>query len=201
MRIGPKYKIGKRLGAGVFEKCQTQKFMLSESRSQKSRSRRPPKTDYARQFLEKQKIRFTYGITERQLRNYVREIAASSRPGVEHLFELLERRLDNAIYRMGVAPTRRAARQLIAHGHITVSGKRVSIPSYRVSPGESIAIRGGSKSIAVLTGLAEKLKERQPPQWLSFDPERGEGKVEQTPVLQGTPLHFELGPVLEFYSR
>ena len=203
MKIGPKYKIAKRLGAGVFDKAQTQKFMLSESRSEKSRSRsrRPPKTDYGRQFLEKQKVRFTYGITERQLRNYVREVARSHRPGSQHLLELLERRLDNVVYRLGLAPSRRAARQLVSHGHITISGKRVSIPSYRTSAGDSIGIREGSKNISNLSELSEKLKEHQAPGWLSFDSGRGEGKVERNPSLSEIPLHFEIAPVLEFYSR
>lgn len=201
MRIGPKYKIAKRLGAGVFEKAQTQKFMLSESRSHKSKRRSTPKSDYGKQFLEKQKVRFTYGITERQLRNYIREVSASKRPGAEHLFELIERRLDNVVYRFGLAPTRRAARQMVSHGHIVVDGKRVTIPSYRVSAPQLITIRAGSRAAALFRDLPEKFKEYNAPAWLSFDLERNEGKVLKEPKLLGTPLHYELAPVLEFYSR
>ena len=201
MKIGPKYKIAKRLGAGVFEKTQTQKFMLSEARSQKSKRRIPPKSEYAKQFLEKQKIRFTYGLTERQLRNYIREVLGSDRPGAEHLFELVESRLDNAVYRMGLAQTRRAARQLVSHGHILINGKRVTIPSYRVSPSKLIAIRPGSRATPLFKDLSEKLKDYTAPSWLSFDLDKGEGKVTGGPKLQGTALHYEIGPVLEFYSR
>src|SRR3990167_4336783 len=114
MRIGPKYKICKRLGSSVFEKCQTQKFMLSEERRNKSKGRtgRRPRalSDYGRQLLEKQKMRYTYGLSEKQLSRYVKAAFALKDP-VSALYRALELRADNAVYRAGLAPTRRASSQ------------------------------------------------------------------------------------------
>lgn len=202
MKIGPKYKIGKRLGPGIFDKCQTPKFMISEARSQKIRRRSTPKTDYGRQFLEKQKVRFTYGVTERQFRNYIREVLAShSGNPAELLFTFLESRLDNVLYRLGLAASRRAARQLVSHGHVSINEKRVTIPSFRVAPGEIIRIRERSTKTVPFTNLAERLKEHTTPAWLSFDPAVFEGKVNTLPRFEKSELHFDLSPVLEFYSR
>src|SRR3989344_2957582 len=193
MKIGPKYKIAKRLGADIFEKTQTQKFALSQSRKDNRRS--TPKTDYGKQFLEKQRIRFSYGITERQLRNYIREVLQSKKAGPGHLFSILERRLDNVIYRMGIAPTRRTARQFITHGHVILNGKKVSIPSYRTTPGEKISVRTGSRGSVIFQNMEERLKEHATPAWVSFDPKAIEGKVEREPELSGVNLAFDLAPV------
>jgi small subunit ribosomal protein S4 len=203
MKIGPKYKIAKRLGANVFDKTQTQKFMLSEARSAKSRRRRfGSKTEYARQLLEKQKVRFTYYVSERQFKNYVKK--AMDKGGAnpaETLFALLEARLDNTIYRMGLAPTRQAARQMVAHGHIVVNGRRVTVPSFSVSKGDAITIRLGSKGSLLFTILPEKLKEFKSPSWVLFDTEKMEGTVVALPKYEAGTSHFDLAPVLEFYSR
>jgi small subunit ribosomal protein S4 len=122
MIIGPKYKICRRLGSGVFDQCQSPKFMLSEAKKTKVAKKGPRKqvSEYGQQLGEKQKIRFSYGISEKQLGNYVEE-ATSSKGSVasEKLFELLETRLDNTIYRLGLASTRRLARQMASHGHFT----------------------------------------------------------------------------------
>src|SRR5438132_791113 len=120
MITGKRYKIAKRLGVSVFEKAQTQKFALSEARTAKiKKGGRGGRSEFSKQMLEKQKVRITYGITERQFRNYVRAaLAAAGTNPVERLHESLELRLDNVSYRLGLAPTRRAARQMVAHGHI-----------------------------------------------------------------------------------
>ena len=130
MKIGPKFKIAKRLGAPIFEKTQTQKFALSESRGGRQNKRRPGQmSDYKRQLIEKQKMRFTYGISEKQFRRYVDDAVEKSNQPVALLMERLESRLDNVIYRMGLAKTRRLARQITSHGHICVNGKKMTIPS------------------------------------------------------------------------
>src|SRR3954468_519236 len=122
MKLGPKYKIARRLGAPIFEKTQTQKFALSLARKEKSTKRRPkPKSEFGTQLNEKQKARFTYGISEKQFANYVKQSLNGSEP-VQKLFAKLERRLDNVIYRAGLASTRAQARQIAAHGHSTVNG-------------------------------------------------------------------------------
>src|SRR5271156_1843234 len=123
MQVGPKYKICKRLGASVFEKCQTQKFQLAEARAPRrtSRPKRGGGSDFGAQLLEKQKARFTYGLTESQFSRYVHE--AMEKKGSESttgLMVRLESRLDNVVFRAGFVKTRRAARQLVSHGHIMV---------------------------------------------------------------------------------
>ncbi|MDO8492827.1 MAG: 30S ribosomal protein S4 [bacterium] len=204
MKIGPKYKIGKRLGASVFEKCQTQKFMLSESRTANriGRRRKAPRSDYGKQFLEKQKVRYTYGVSEKQFKNYIKTATDSRKNNPsEILFRLLENRLDNVVYRMGLSGTRRGARQMVSHGHVLVNNHKVTIPSYHISAGDMIAIRDGSKNSNLFVNLPEKLKEHNSPSWVSYDEKKGLGKVSGLPTYQKSELAFDLSPVLEFYSR
>ncbi len=196
----PKYKIARRLGAGVYDKTQTPKF--SAASGQFARGGRRPKalSEYGTQLLEKQKIRFSYGITERQLANYVkRAIETKGAQAAERFYQELESRLDNVLYRMGLAPSRRAARQIVSHGHFTIGGRRVTIPSYSVRPGDAIKIREGSKSKKIFEGLAEKLKEYNFPSWVAFDPAKMEGTVKALP--ENTETFLDLESVLEFYSR
>lgn len=201
MEKKPKYKIGRRLGAGVFDKCQTSKFVASSQRKAKSNNKRPkPLSEYGQQLIEKQKIRFSYGITERQLSNYVKE--ASSKKGgsiQERLFEMLEHRLDNVVYRLGLANSRRLARQMVSHGHIKVNNIRVTIPSYRVKIDDIVTPRDGSRTSALFANLPERLKAYKQPVWLSLDVNKIEGKVTAKP--KNTEGFINLGSVLEFYSR
>ena len=143
MKTGPRYKIAKRLGASVIEKAQTQKFALSADRAAKNkkRTRGGRQSEYGKQMLEKQKVRITYVLTERQFRNYVRKALVNphgSKPA-DHLHELLELRLDNVVWRLGLAKTRRGARQMVSHGHITVSEKKSRIPSQALRIGDRLA--------------------------------------------------------------
>jgi len=204
MRSGPKYKICKRLGSSVFEKCQTQKFMLSEARQGKAKkgTGRRNISDYGKQLLEKQKIRYTYGLSESQLRRYVRE--ATERKGANTGSELvrrLEARLDNVIFRAGLGATRAMSRQLVSHGHITVNGRRITIPSYEVKEGDIIRVREGSRIRTPFASAAERLENHQTPVWLTFDPKKLEGTLTANPVVEPTQLAFDLGVVLEYYSR
>ena len=153
MITGPRYKIAKRLGASVFEKAQTQKFAISADRTAKNKRRgRGRQSEYGKQMLEKQKVRVTYGLPERQFRNYIKRALAAAKMGkeratpVERLHEALEMRLDNVLWRLGLAPTRRAARQMAAHGHVTVNGRKVRVPSYALSVDDTIGIRGGNEA-------------------------------------------------------
>ena len=141
---GPKYKIARRLGANIFEKTQTAKFaMRAERKGGKGPYR--PKGEYAIAMLEKQKVRYTYGIMERQFKKYVKEAVAKKGVNtVQALFERLETRLDNVVYRLGIAPTRAAARQMVCHGHILVNGKRTNVPSQTVFVKDIISVRIGS---------------------------------------------------------
>lgn len=194
----PKFKIGRRLGAGVYDKCQTPKFSAS---SGKFTNRRPKAlSEYGTQLLEKQKIRFSYGITERQLSNYVKKASLTKGAGAsEKFYEELESRLDNVVYRMGLAPSRRAARQMVSHGHFIVNGHKITVASYQTKIEDKIKIREGSKSKKIFDNLGERLKEYNPPSWLSFDLEKLEGAILAKP--KNAETFFDLNAVLEFYSR
>lgn len=203
MLIGPKYKIARRLGAPVFEKTQTQKFALSEGRKSKTQRRRKMKSDFGLQLNEKQKARYVYGLTERQFRNYVREaIGQNNTSSNDYLYEKLESRIDNIIYRAGLASTRRLARQLVSHGHITVNGRRITIPSHILKIGDKFAVREGSKTKRVFTLLTENPIERTVPNWLQFDMKKMEGEVKGTPLIKDAQdILFNINTILEFYSR
>lgn len=204
MIIGPKFKICKRLGGAVFEKCQTQKFTLAEARQKGGgRGKRPgAASDYKRQLLEKQKMRYTYGLSERQLSRYVHESVEKSADPTRALMTRLESRLDNVVYRLGLAKTRRLARQMVSHGHIIVDGRKVTIPSYQVAEGESVAVRPESKSSALFAALlGDEPAETKVPVWLSFDRKALGGAVEAAPSYDAHELLFDLDQVLEYYSR
>ena len=203
MKTGPRYKIAKRLGASVFEKAQTQKFALSADRSAKNkRHGRGRQSEYGKQMLEKQKVRVTYGLQERQFRNYVRKaLSVHSAKPTDRLHELLELRLDNVVWRLGLAPTRRAARQMVAHGHVQIEGKKTRVPSYALSVGDHIGVREGSKGHGVLVGFSERFMERPLPSWLSWNPKTMEGSVLGRPVVSSADTAGDLTAVLSFYTR
>lgn len=203
MITGPRYKIAKRLGATVFEKAQTQKFALSADRSAKNKKRsRGRQSEYGKQMLEKQKVRITYGLPEKQFRNYVRKaLAAHSSKPAERLHELLELRLDNVVWRIGLSSTRRGARQMVAHGHVTVGGKKMRVPSHMLSVGDLIAVRDGSKKHGVLAGFEERFNERPLPSWLSWNPKEMSGSVVERPNAASADTAGDLTAVLSFYTR
>lgn len=203
MITGPRYKIAKRLGASVFEKAQTQKFAISADRSAKNkRGGRGRGSEYGKQMLEKQKVRITYGLPERQFRNYVRKALADSgsKPS-ERLHELLELRLDNVVWRLGLAGTRRGARQMVSHGHVTVNGKKIRVPSHQLYVGDKLAVRDGSKEHGTLVGFAERFNERPLASWLSWSPKAMEGGVTQMPTSTSADPAGDLTTVLSFYTR
>lgn len=201
MQIKSKYKIARRLGPGIFEKTQTAKFARREA-ERKVKGRPRPKSNFGTQLLEKQKVRYTYGINERQFLKYVRTIidAKSMNPD-EILYERLERRIDNIIYRAGFAPTRRAARQLVSHGHVLLNNHRTNVPSAEAYPGDTVAIRPQSTTKTIFATLDEKLKEITAPAWLSRDDKKKEIKVQGMPKLVRTEVPFDLSLILEFYRR
>lgn len=200
MKTGPRYKIAKRLGATVFEKAQTQKFALSADRTAKNKRARGRQSEYGKQMLEKQKVRITYGIPEKQFRKYVHTALEAERPS-ESLHELLEMRLDNVVWRLGLAPTRRAARQMVAHGHVMVNGKKSRIPSQALSIGDAISVREGSRGHSALGGFAERFAERPRISWLTFDPGALSGTVSERPTSSSADVAGDLVSVLSFYTR
>ena len=204
MKTGPRYKIAKRLGVSVFEKAQTQKFAVSAERSAKNKKRgRGRQSEFGKQMLEKQKVRVTYGLPEKQFRNYVNKALATVhkvKPS-ERLHELLELRLDNVVWRHGLAKTRRGARQMVAHGHVVVNGKKSRVPSQMVNVGDAIAVREGSKDHGVLVGFADRFAERPLPSWLKWDPKSMEGSVVERPTMASADPAGDLVAVLSFYTR
>jgi small subunit ribosomal protein S4 len=202
MITGPRYKIAKRLGASVFEKAQTQKFALSAERKGKVRKGRPRgASEFGKQLLEKQKVRVTYGIGEKQFSRYVNEAVASGRTPTERLHQTLELRLDNLLYRLGLAKTRRGARQMASHGHVTVNGKRITVPSAAIRPGDKIAVRESSKKSVLFEGFKERFAERPLPSWLTWNVEAMEGGVQELPTAASADPAGDLLMVLSFYSR
>ncbi len=197
-----KYKIAKRLGAGIFEQTQTQKFALSEARAsvKKKRGGRGG-SEYGRQLLEKQRVRFTYGISERQLSNYAKVAYEEENPS-KSLHRALEERLDTAAYRAGFALTRRAARQMVSHGHLTVNGTRTKVPSHRVKKGDVFAVREGSRKSPLFAHLGNPETAARPtPSWLEIDASAMKAVV--TGEAQYTPgeSNLDYAAVFEFYSR
>lgn len=201
MKIGPKFKIAKRLGAPIFEKTQTQKFALSQAKGGRQVRRGGQMSDYKKQLIEKQKMRFSYGITEKQLRRYVDEAIKAGHQPITSLMERLESRLDNTVYRLGLVKTRQQARQVVAHGHITVNGKRLSIPSHKVKSGDVIAVREGSKSSALFNLLADTHEGTTVPAWLTVDIKKLSANVVGVPVYNPTETLFDPELVMEYYSR
>jgi small subunit ribosomal protein S4 len=203
MKIGPKYKIARRLGADVFDKTQTEKFNISEARkSRNTRSKRPKTvTDYGRQMKQKQKVRFTYHISEKQFANYIKS-SLSKKGGVpaDKLFQELETRLDNIVYRLGLAASRGMARQMVSHGHIDINGSRITIPSFKVGLGDKISIRDRSKDKALFKDISKALETAQAPSWLKFDKEKREAVMNEMPSKPSDNL-LDLHSVIEFYSR
>ena len=201
MIIGPKYKIARRLGVAVFEKTQTQKYAMRAARKDKTSPIMRSKSEYGQGLLEKQKARMSYGVTSTQFTKYVKNALAKKGDSANHLVNYLESRLDNAVLRGGLAPTRRAARQLVSHGHINVNGSRVNIPSYSVDVGDKIGIRARSAAKPLFAKQDERWKAIKLPAWLKLDIEKRELAVEGVPTADRTELLFDVGTVLEFYSR
>jgi small subunit ribosomal protein S4 len=204
MKVGPKYKICRRLGDNVFAQCQTQKFRIARSKKQGTKKfSRKPRTEYGTQLLEKQKVRYSYYINEKQLSNYVKKARGTKKtPPTDTLYELLESRLDNIVYRAGFIPTRSFARQIVSHGHVLVNGKRVTIPSYHVKSGDVVSIRPESRGNHIFSTLNEKLKDVIIPNWFILDKKKGEVTIKAKPSKEGVGNEsLDFSSVMEFYSR
>lgn len=185
-------------------KCFTEKCPLEKRRyppGQHGTVRRPKITDYAIQLREKQKIRRTYGLLERQFKNYFE--LASKQKGVtgENLVKLLERRFDNTLFRLGMAPSRKAARQIILHRHFTINGRVVNIPSYLLKPGDVIKVREKSKKLSIIHESMKRIKDNMIPQWLSLDKAGMTGTFLTIPERDQIPFIGREQLVVELYSK
>jgi len=158
-------------------------------------------SDYGVQLREKQKVKRMYGLLEKQFRsNFFRASSMKGQAG-ENLLMLLERRLDNVVFRLGFATSRNEARQLIKHGHFTVNGRKASTPSMLVRPGWKIGLRERSKNVARITAALEALEGRSLPQWLEIEKTASEGSVKQMPVREDITLPIDEQLIVELYSR
>jgi len=161
--------------------------------------RRSKVSGYGKQLAEKQKAKRSYGLMERQFANYIAEASKKTGDTSKFLLNYLESRLDNVVYRMGLAKSRALARQLVSHGHITVNGKKVDIASYRVRVGEVIALAEIAKAKKAFTNIGEILSKVEAPAWMAVDAKACSAKILNTPALDNPPFNAKL--IIEFYSR
>ncbi|MCS7278406.1 MAG: 30S ribosomal protein S4 [Aquificaceae bacterium] len=204
--IGPQSRIDRRLGVVVSGKKSAPKILARRNfppgQHGRTKGRRRKLTEFGVRLMEKQKLKFLYGgLREKQFKRYFDEASRSKGNTGQVLLQLLERRLDNVVYRLGFASTRRQARQWIAHGHFLVNGRKVDIPSYRVEPGDIIEVKPSSRDIPQLLQNLENLDPRSVPSWLELDKENFRGKVIDLPRDIQLEVPVNLQYIIEFYSR
>ena len=197
--IGPKSRIARRFGEPIFgaDKVLSKRNFLP---GQHGNDRRRKQSEYGSQLAEKQKAKYTYGVLERQFRNLFDKAAKSDGITGEVLLQLLESRLDNVVFRLGIAPTRAAARQLVNHKHITVDGKLVSIPSFSVKQGQVVAVREKAKSLEVIESALAGFNHSKYP-WLEWDENIKSGKFLHRPERADIPENIKEQLIVELYSK
>jgi len=186
------------------ERCYSDKCAIEKRNvvpGQHGRARKAKLVGYGVQLREKQKVKRTYGVLENQFRRYFE--AADRQKGItgELLLQMLERRLDNVVYRLGFATSRAQARQLVRHGHFTVNGKRVDIPSYAVRAGDTVAVTRGSAENPTIQHAMEEVKGRGIPEWLLFDASALSGRISQLPTREQINLPVQEQLIVELYSK
>ena len=197
----------RRIGEKLFlkgERCYTPRCAVDRRKRPPGEAvpRRRRASDWALRLKEKQKARFTYGVLERQFRRYFEMARDQTGATGNALLQTLERRLDNVVYRLSFADSRRQARQLVNHGHFTVNGERMTIPSYLVKPTDSIAWKGSNGSLpAFAEALTEGLPKRPVPQWLNLNAEDVTGEVVAVPDISEIETGIDSRLIVEFYSR
>ncbi|MCI5757357.1 MAG: 30S ribosomal protein S4 [Alloprevotella sp.] len=197
--IGPKSRIARRFGEAIFGPDK----VLSKRNfppGQHGNSRRRKTSEYGVMLAEKQKAKYTYGVLEKQFRNLFEKAARSNGITGEILLQSLECRLDNVVYRLGIAPTRAAARQLVNHKHITVNGQVVSIASYSVKPGQIVGVRERSKSLEVIADALAGFNHSKYP-WIEWDESQKAGKLLHKPERADIPENIKEQLIVELYSK
>jgi len=183
------------------EKCPVERRPFPPGQHGQSTSRRRKVSEYAKQLREKQKIKRMYGVSERQFRNTFEKV--SSLPGItgHNLLAALESRLDNMVYRMGFAASRKAARQLICHRHVEINGKTVDIPSFQVQPGQEIRVRQHARENVGVQAALEQAARGQVPSWLAVDKDSFSGRMLERPQRASIPIAAQEQLVVELYSK
>ena len=197
--IGPKSRIARRFGEAIFgpDKVLDRR---NYAPGQHGVNRRKKSSEYGTQLAEKQKAKYTYGVLERQFRLLFAQASRIKGITGEILLQLLESRLDNVVYRLGMAPTRAAARQLVSHRHITVDGKVVNIPSYQVKPGQVVAVREKAKSLEVIAASLDGFNHSKYP-WLEWNEADKAGKFLNMPQREEIPENIKEQLIVELYSK
>lgn len=200
--IGPKNKIARRFGVNLGLKTNPAKVArrLSQQPGVHGAARRKQSSAFGKQLEEKQKAKFMYGMREKQFASLVREASRLEGDSGINLNRLLERRLDNVLYRMGFAKTRAQARQFVSHSLFSVNGKKMNIPSYLVKPGDSIELKENKKSKKIFAELSEQLSAQETPSWLTVDPKSLTGKVLHEPAEMDFEKVFDVKLIIEYYS-
>ena len=206
---GPSCRQCRREGTKLFlkgtkcftEKCPVERRPFPPGQHGQNTGRRRKASEYARQLREKQKVKRIYGVSERQFRNTFERV--SKLPGVtgHNLLAALESRLDNIVYRMGFAPSRKAGRQLIRHRHVEVNGKKVDVPSYLVRPGEEVRVRVQSREMAAVIGAMEQASRGASISWIAVDRESFSGRVLERPGRHDIPIAAQEQLIVELYSK
>ena len=196
---GPKTRIARKFGEAIFgaDKVLSKK---NYPPGQHGNSRKRKTSEYGIQLREKQKAKYTYGVLEKQFRNLFEKASRSKGITGEVLLQFLEARLDNVVFRLGIAPTRAAARQLVSHRHITVDGQVVNIPSYSVKPGQIIGVREKSKSLEVIADALAGFNHSKYP-WLEWDESSKVGKLLHIPERADIPENIKEHLIVELYSK
>ena len=196
---GPKTKIARKFGEPIFGDDKSFEKRNYPPGQHGNNKRRGKKSEYAIQLMEKQKAKYTYGILERQFRNLFKKATASKGITGEVLLQLCESRLDNVVFRMGISNSRRGARQLVSHRHISVNGEIVNIPSFILKPGDSIAVREKSKSIESITSSLKNSSTVY--EWITWNEEKMEGVFVSIPDRLQIPEKINEQYIVELYSK
>jgi len=206
---GPSCRQCRREGAKLFlkgtkcftEKCPVERRPYAPGQHGQATARRKKMSEFAKQLREKQKIKRIYGVSEKQFRNTFERVSTQAGITGHNLLAALETRLDNVVYRMGFAPSRKAARQLIRHRHIEVKGRLLDIPSYQVRPGEEVRVKQASRELVLVLSAMEQAARGATPSWIAVDKESFSGRVLEKPMRQAIPLAAQEQLVVELYSK
>lgn len=206
---GPSCRQCRREGTKLFlkgtkcftEKCPVERRPYAPGQHGQNTARRRKVSEYAKQLREKQKIKRIYGVSEKQFRNTFEKV--STLPGItgHNLLAALESRLDNMVYRMGFAASRKAARQLIRHRHVEINGKTVDVPSFNVQPGQEIRMREKSRELAIVGAALEQAARGATPSWLAVDKDSFSGRMLERPQRASIPIAAQEQLVVELYSK
>ncbi len=206
---GPSCRQCRREGTKLFlkgtkcftEKCPVERRPYAPGQHGQATARRRKVSEYAKQLREKQKIKRIYGLSELQFRNTFERVSTQQGITGHNLLAALESRLDNVIYRMGFAPSRKAARQLIRHGHVEVKQRRMDVPSYQVRPGEEIRVRESARELPLVVGAMDQASRGAPLAWIAVDKESFSGRMLEKPQRQSIPIAAQEQLVVELYSK